>query len=567
MKKNLMWMFAAILTSGLALTACSVEDNPNPNPVLPNDPEELWDKTQTTFDFEDGNPVFTATSRMSVAVQDNADNGSKVLAFINAGNAQNGYGFAYYDFSDLVQQATKVTVKFDYWNTNGGRGQMTIGDALVRGTNGAGAGFGRNTYGAKGAIFRIGSDKNNFFVNGTTLGSAADWCNKWLTVEVSIYNFDRQVQWVVKQGDEVLAESGTTETPEEGAEPVFTPGKEDFWQADANEATQIDCFGFINNNTSYIDNLSIENAVDPSVKFADYTVRYVNAEGEDIKEPATRNARVGSIATLLESDKASTYNEDKTRKYIFDTDDAAETPIAEEGTVITLKFRDAEKYKTVLNCYIEGSTTRVTPVIRGEQFEGDNLYVKPAVGYGLDGKYYFVEPNQKDSKGNPFNGYVYTFTGTETKQQGYIWGTVYYTLDASVVYYAEAENLTIEGELGIPFSDKTFDRMSQATAILPLVDATLTTEPIKAGTYSVALYGRNDGGAAASNAVLFIKAADGTLREAGTPDTAEWGSATMGWLTFANVTIAEGESLVIKGVAPATTQWDCIKVFTPAPAE
>ena len=552
MKKNLLWMLAAILTSGLALTACSVEDNPNPNPVLPDDPTALWDKTTTTIDFEDGVPVFAATSRMSVAVQDNADNGSKVLAFINAGNTQNGYGFAYYNFSDLVQQATQVTVKFDYYNTQA-RGTLTLGDGLVRGTNGAGAGFGKATYGAKGAIFRIGCNGSTAFINGTNYAFDV-LCKKWLTVEVKVNTINKTQEWVVKEGDEIIAQSGTTEG--EGEDAVFTPGPVEFWQADANELTQIDQFGWINNAVDYIDNISIENAVDPAVKYADYTIRYVNAEGEEIKEPATRNARVGTTAILLESDKASTYNEDKTRKYIYESDDAEETPIAEEGTVITLKFRDAEKYKTVLNCYIEGSTTRVTPVIRGEQFEGDNLYVYPAVGYGLDGKYYFVAPT------NNYNGYVYTFTGNETVQQGYIWGTVYYTLDASVAYYAEAENLTTEGELGVPFSDKTFDRLSQATGIKPLEGSKIITDVIPAGTYSVAVYARNDG-SDDNFAYLNVVAADGTITNVGGGTDA---GASCSWITYENVTIPEGGKLAIIGTK-GDAQFDCIKVFTPAPAE
>ena len=93
MKKNLLWMAAAILTSGLAFTACSEDDAP-----VFHDPEDYFNKTSSVFDFEDGeNTVFTATSRMSVEIQDNAAKGSKVLALKNASNCQNGYGFTYYE--------------------------------------------------------------------------------------------------------------------------------------------------------------------------------------------------------------------------------------------------------------------------------------------------------------------------------------------------------------------------------------------------------------------------------------------------------------------------------------
>ena len=79
---------------------------------------------------------------MSAVVEDNAAKESKVLAFKNASNCQNGYGFAYYNFADKAKNPTNITIKFDYFNGNG-RGCMTIGDGTVRGTDGKGAGMDR----------------------------------------------------------------------------------------------------------------------------------------------------------------------------------------------------------------------------------------------------------------------------------------------------------------------------------------------------------------------------------------------------------------------------------------
>ena len=240
MKKNLIWMAAAILTFGLSFSSCAVEDLP-----VAHDAEYYWEKTSSVYDFEDGeNTVFTATSRMSVEIQDNADKGSKVLALKNAGNTQNGYGFTYYNFADKVQKSTMVNISFDYFN-GGGRGCMTIGDGLVRGTDGKGAGMDRINrapfYGQKGAILRIGhsSDGKSYVVNDRVLGETADWCNKWLTIEAKIFTIDREVQWVIKDGEEIVAESGTFEG--EGEDAVFTPGKIGYWKEDADECTQIDC--------------------------------------------------------------------------------------------------------------------------------------------------------------------------------------------------------------------------------------------------------------------------------------------------------------------------------------
>ena len=48
MKKNFMWTMAALFVSGLAFTACQVEDNPNPYPVSP------MEKELVNLDFESG---------------------------------------------------------------------------------------------------------------------------------------------------------------------------------------------------------------------------------------------------------------------------------------------------------------------------------------------------------------------------------------------------------------------------------------------------------------------------------------------------------------------------------
>ena len=61
---------------------------------------------------------------------------SKAVRFAGANNAQNGYSFAHYDFSSLVEKAKTVTVEFDYWNTDGARAIISLGDASVRGTTG-----------------------------------------------------------------------------------------------------------------------------------------------------------------------------------------------------------------------------------------------------------------------------------------------------------------------------------------------------------------------------------------------------------------------------------------------
>lgn len=569
MKKNLLWMAAAILTSGLAFTACSEDDAP-----VYYEPSDYWAKTSSVIDFEDGEAVFAATSRMSVEIQDNAAKGSKVLALKNASNCQNGYGFTYYDMTEKVAQAAKVTVKFDYFN-GGGRGCITIGDALVRGTNGVGAGMDRinraPTYGAKGAIFRVGHSANgrNYIVNDDILGTTDELCNKWLTIEVSIYNFDRQVEWKIMDGEELVAQSGVTEG--EGEEAVFTPGKVGFWQEDANEATQIDVFGFVNNNVSYIDNVSITEAKDPSVKFWDYKIRYVDANGKDLKEARVANGREGTDPVLLATDSLGFYlNEagevitavaDAAAKKFYVSNNAADVKIAENAEVL-VTFRDAETYYAVLACNTEGGQLleRFNDANKYKFFEGDNFVMYPPTGYYKDGAYYFAERTD-------WNGVQFTFPGainpTVAGGKTYFIGALNYAKVDSVAYYANFETLAMpkeEGGLGQlegtvtnwwNWTNGYWTRLDGGRGITLGANSYVWTEPIaEAGNYKVTIYGRNniyynkEGYAIPQPYKLGLRDASGNVTELNLaiPD---WGSSVTGEHVIESVTIPAGSSLVV----------------------
>jgi hypothetical protein len=579
MKKNFLWMAAAIMTCGLAFTACAVDDNPNPDPTYPFDAEEYWNKTTSVIDFEDDVTPFIGDSRITVGVGTVEGWDSKVATFKNSDRAQNGYSFAHYNFTEKVQKAAISIVTFDMYNAQGSRSIVTIGDALVR-TNGVGAGCGKMAYGSKGAIFRIGSDKNNAFICGTNYSQAL-LCNKWLKVAVKVYNFDRQVEWTVMEGDEIIAQSGITEG--EGEEAVFTPGKVDYWQADANEGTQIDLFGCINNSTNtYIDNLTITNAEDPEVKFVDYKIRYVDAEGKDLKEPRIVNGREGTDPVLLATDSADFYLNEAgevvaaasaaTTKKIYVSTNVADVKIAENAEVL-MTFRDAEVYGVVLNC-MAGNVNLKQFRIEDALFEGDSYYVYPSLFYknNNDNKYYGTTANAG------YNCAQYTFGPDASKRtisgKQYVIGTLSYNVADSLVYFAEAEDLVaagnVEGSAVAPytFSNSLFARWSGGWGAQLSENGYLWTEPIASGTYNVFVYGRNDVSATTPAHKLGIRKADGTVEmlDATAPD---WGSASTQGLTYTGVTIPDGCSLVVKAEGESWhASIDEITIYTPsAPAE
>ena len=569
MKKSFIWTLAAALTCSMAFTSCSKQDYPTP---WNDDPTWNLYMAKTTIDFEDDVTPFTADSRITTGVGTVDGWDSKVATFKGGDRAQNGYSFAHYNFSDKAALAKQILISFDYFNANS-RAIVTIGDALVRG-NGAGAGCGKTSYGAKGAIFRIGSDKNNFFINGTTMGGVADWCNQWLKVELAINCFDRQYTWAVKNAaGEVVAAS----------EEVM-----DYWQADANEATQIDVFGYINNgNNCYIDNLTIVNGEDTSVKYADAKIIYVDPDGNELKEAriVTGN-RVGTYITLLGSDKDAIYNADKTVKWVYDTDNAAETAVAEEGTVITIKFKDSGKYAIRLDLVLQdGNNTRVKRY-NGEVFIGDNLTAYYPIAFkGADGKFYVTPKagtSDKDAKQRNF-----TFETAQAVElpNGTLRATktIEYSLIPDITFISEFENsdvLTLTGSVSTwigwtdptvtdpaifdtPWSASRFTRFSNGAAARLTEGSYFTTTALTAGTYKVFIHGRS-GVSAAQTVALYVMDEAGNMTpvdlskttiEADTDGNYNMPTISgglMGAITFGGIAIPEGGKLVVKNDGLAT---------------
>lgn len=204
----------------------------------------VWaDEVTKKYDFEDGVALFSPDSRMTVAVEDDADLKSKVVSFTAAHNAQNGYSFAHHDFSSLVKGAKKVTVSFDFWNTNGGRSIVSLGDAETRGATG---GSSVRTYNGTGALFRIGSDKNYFYVNNKAL-ALASYCGKWLKVSVTVDVVGKKLSYTIadKEGNKLYSQVDA-----------------DYYNS-ASSCSQIDIFGYMNDSKmAMIDNLSITAEVD-----------------------------------------------------------------------------------------------------------------------------------------------------------------------------------------------------------------------------------------------------------------------------------------------------------------
>ena len=509
-------------------------------------------ETENTVMFFFENPVnpFTDNARITSAIEYDEVRGSNVLGWTCANNAQNGYAFSYFDFSDaLVENTEEVQISFKYYNVKGGRSILTIGDAGVRGETG---GSSKNTYNSSGAFFRIGSDMNNAFICNENY-SQDDICNQWLYVNVVVYLLDKEVYWDVHNESFSFHKAYTGE----------------YYSDDARTCSQIDVFGYVNNaHCGMIDDLMIT-CLTGTCEYANYTIRYVDMEENELKPSRIASGAVDHPVEILPSDKESFYSEDGTKKYILEDIDEIGMPVEADGsTVVTLYFREAETYYATLYCMTNGSYELLNR-LTGTFFEGDELTLYPSRGYGKDGKYYFAAAT------NSWNGITYTFPRNITPsvvggKTTYL-AILFYEEDKTVAYYSDFERLALptqdEGNgTGLGqlvgtvnnwwsfFGEGVyFDRFSGGRSIRLDANSYVWTEPVaEDGTYMVRIYGRNDKSANCEQPyALGYRDTEGnvTIFDVAVPG---WVSATTGESIVgsveeaAGVGIKAGWSLVVK---------------------
>lgn len=214
---------------------------------------------------------------------------------------------------------------------------------------------------------------------------------------------------------------------------------------------------------NYVDDLKVWTVTSTEVtKTADYTIKYV-CEGQEVKKSLKYTGVVGEEISV--KDKDNFYNEDNSIKYIYVSDDAASKTVAEDGsTVVTVTYREAEKYNYTVNNDINYNS------VSGTAFEGDNATVAFSRYTLKDGVLY--EANAISQQ------YKLTFAVNENNTVK----TINYkkTSIDNVAYYSEAEDistLTSTNAGYIPI------RCSSGKAAYAATDAVITKLP--AGTYKL----------------------------------------------------------------------------------
>ncbi len=234
---------------------------------------------------------------------------------------------------------------------------------------------------------------------------------------------------------------------------------------------------------------------------ADYTVKYVDAEGNEIADPVVRTSVVGETVAIGESDKDA-ITVDGT-KYLYDeANSTTSATLAAEGTVLTVAFTAAEKYDITVTAKC-GETDLGTLATYEAQNETDVVTVPFPK--------YIVKENvayTKAANANPYYGQSVTVSAEAVS-------TVFeYTVTdkTNVVYYSEAED--IEG-LTEATSGNIPIRCSVCSAAYAETDTAITTLP--AGKYKITVTTFGNAGATftfnAGETTVFESATEGYAKE------------------------------------------------------
>lgn len=276
----------------------------------------------------------------------------------------------------------------------------------------------------------------------------------------------------------------------------------------------------------YFSYISVE---DPSTTEVNYTVKYVDENGTELKDQTTYSGEPGNPAVIYDSDKASF--DANNNHYIYKSDDAEGKTIAGDGTtVISVTFRVAELYSYTVK------SDSGKELASGSAYEQETVIVA-FPQFEMRGTDLFETEAGDKNIGYYRKNIVLTSDNMEV--------VVNYTKNtiANVVYYSEAED--IEGATAYSGNNANI-RCSNGTGAAFNEDTKVTTLP--AGKYKI--WGQVFGNASTE---FSIKAGDNVV----------WTLSTVGYLT--NVLSEEFEvstetDIIIVAAGNSGRTLDCLYI-------
>ena len=270
-----------------------------------------------------------------------------------------------------------------------------------------------------------------------------------------------------------------------------------------------------------------------TVATAEYTVKYI-ANGNEIKESVTKSGVIGAPVILENTDKENFFNDDKSMKYIYVSDDASEKIIAEDGsTIVTIAFREAETYNYTINAVdAEGKQLKVLKT--GSNFEGETSRAYVSKGLNIDGVWYITSGN------GSYPTYGYDFKEETTKDVTYI-------IDESVDYFFEVEDINTSRSWAARGAYP--ERYSNGLTGRLYKGAYAYTEALVGGVYTIKMWARNNSSSAVANVGLYYRDSEGNATSLGV-GYEDWTTGLSALKTLENVIIPNGASLMLKNENP-----------------
>ena len=210
---------------------------------------------------------------------------------------------------------------------------------------------------------------------------------------------------------------------------------------------------------------------------ADYTIKYVDEDGDELQDARTGTAAVGDTITVLDMDKEDIYIVDEssdTTKYVYSSDDAnGGVVLTADGATITVTFKESGTYSyTVTAAY--GDETEVIESGTAHDQDEVTVYYKEYI-LSDDGTLYYKAKNSS----NPYWGTTFTIDGADYSE------TITYTDSGidSVLFYTEGEDL--DGMTEVTASNALI-RCSQGAAAYAATNGTdVTVTTLSAGKYQI----------------------------------------------------------------------------------
>lgn len=303
-----------------------------------------------------------------------------------------------------------------------------------------------------------------------------------------------------------------------------------------NPIRTFELYGNINNAERYstFDNLKITTTEgDYSAASSEYTVKYI-CNGVEIKTSETRTGDVGAAISLIASDKENFFNDDRTMKYMYVSDDASSKTIANDGkTEVTVTFREAETYNYTVNA-VNAVGEKLKELATGSNFEGEKSRAYVTKGLNINGGWYITSGN------GSYPTYGYDFTEAATKN-------VTYTVDENVDYFFEVEDINKSRDWAAIGAYP--ERYSNGKTGRLYKGAYAFTDALAGGVYTITLWARNNSGSAVANVGLYYRDTNGNATPLGV-NFADWDKGLSAAKTLENVIIPDGASLMLKNESP-----------------